>query len=413
MVLQTSAKKLIGQIRLEIQKNKNHHLALAKLLLRLRSHIKNEHDFFLICEDEFGLAQRTAYQYLEVAEKQHVHKFNLDFSKLYLLAKLPKDKLEHFLKKKPIKKIQKLSVRELEKEISTLREAREPINKPNIRLVVDNTKTKNAVELTKDEKIFCNRIEEVLIDINEVAPVSDALKERLQELQEQIQGLINSTSKNYLTQNRKMEKMSGRPTFNWAIPSNQTISGIKTCPNAATCAKGCYAVTGLYRLPRNQRILKERFNLSLSNKFVQVMTDEIKRRRILRLRIHDSGDFYSKEYLEKWLKIARENPGVEFYTYTKMISLLKKYKTGGQIPANFKVVYSFGGTEDHLIDQKHDLHSEVFISKEELIDNGYEDAHNDDAIVLRSTSNKIGLIHHGPMKYGTANWSKAKRKKAA
>jgi len=27
MVLQTSAKKLIGQIRLEIQKNKKHHLA--------------------------------------------------------------------------------------------------------------------------------------------------------------------------------------------------------------------------------------------------------------------------------------------------------------------------------------------------------------------------------------------------
>jgi len=140
MVLQTSAKKLIGQIRLEIQKNKNHHLALAKLLLRLRSHIKNEHDFFLICEDEFGLAQRTAYQYLEVAEKQHVHKFNLELSKLYLLAKIPKDKLEHFLKKKPIKKIQKLSVRGLEKEISTLREAKEPISKPNIRLVVDNTK---------------------------------------------------------------------------------------------------------------------------------------------------------------------------------------------------------------------------------------------------------------------------------
>jgi len=51
--------------------------------------------------------------------------------------------------------------------------------------------------------------------------------------------------------------------------------------------------------------------------------------------------------------------------------------------------------------------------KEELNDNGYEDAHKDDAIVLRSTSNKIGLIHHGPMKYVTANWSKAKRKKTA
>ena len=35
------------------------------------------------------------------------------------------------------------------------------------------------------------------------------------------------------------------------------------------------------------------------------------------VRIHESGDFYSIEYVEKWDNIAKQLPQVKFYAYTK------------------------------------------------------------------------------------------------
>jgi hypothetical protein len=40
-------------------------------------------------------------------------------------------------------------------------------------------------------------------------------------------------------------------------------------------------------------------------------------RNITCLRIHESGDFYNQEYLERWKDIADYFPGLTFYTYTK------------------------------------------------------------------------------------------------
>ena len=53
-----------------------------------------------------------------------------------------------------------------------------------------------------------------------------------------------------------------------------------------------------------------------------------------RFRIHDSGDFFSLEYLELWDRIATENDDVIFYTYTKRIDLLKQFsEKHGRRPA--------------------------------------------------------------------------------
>lgn len=64
------------------------------------------------------------------------------------------------------------------------------------------------------------------------------------------------------------------------------------------------------------------------------------------VRIHESGDFYSIEYLDKWVKIANEfinYPNVYFMAYTKNIELLDRYlrqseKTLSDI--NIKIRYS-------------------------------------------------------------------------
>jgi hypothetical protein len=37
------------------------------------------------------------------------------------------------------------------------------------------------------------------------------------------------------------------------------------------------------------------------------------------VRVHESGEFYSQEYVNKWYEIAKHCPNVTFYAYTKRL----------------------------------------------------------------------------------------------
>ena len=111
------------------------------------------------------------------------------------------------------------------------------------------------------------------------------------------------------------------------------------------------------------------------------------------VRIHDSGDFYSKKYFTSWLNIANQCPAVLFYGYTKMVSLVKR--NAALIPTNLKLCFSFGGKEDRLIDVETDCHSKVF---KDAFASDYADASHDDMILALGTNHKIGLMYHGPKK---------------
>lgn len=65
------------------------------------------------------------------------------------------------------------------------------------------------------------------------------------------------------------------------------------------------------------------------------------------VRFHQSGDFFSQAYFDAWLLVARHNPDLTFYGYTKALPFWVKRLS--EIPANFKLVASRGGTHDALI----------------------------------------------------------------
>ncbi len=70
------------------------------------------------------------------------------------------------------------------------------------------------------------------------------------------------------------------------------------------------------------------------------------------IRFHQSGDFFSQAYFDAWLLVARRNPRLIFYGYTKALPFwVKRLKV---IPSNFHLVASVGGTHDYLIG-KHGL----------------------------------------------------------
>lgn len=216
-----------------------------------------------------------------------------------------------------------------------------------------------------------------------------------------------------LTQNSKMKKSSqnGTVVVNWTLPAFQSSTGLKTCPSAGVCAAGCYARSGTYRFSNVAKAHEAKLAFSQSSDFVSSMVSEIdswlalKKTKTLQVRIHDAGDFYSMEYLIKWTLIMKHfenNHKVNFYAYTKEVSLFKSLET----PSNFRVIFSYGGKQDSLIDVNKDFHSKVFESIEELEAAGYVDGTENDMIAATGNHNKIGLVYHGAKNYSNTAWDK-------
>lgn len=190
--------------------------------------------------------------------------------------------------------------------------------------------------------------------------------------------------------------------FNFGIPAFKSKTGLKTCPMAGSCAKGCYATQGAYAWSNVQAAYEYRLDQTLKADFSEVMDLTVKAKdktankqnKTLVIRIHDSGDFYNAAYLDSWLKVINNNPQVLFYAYTKMIPLFRAYMKQGKIPANFTVIFSEGGISDNQIDANKDRHSRVFSSLEKLLAAGYADTTENDLNAI-GANKKIGLVYHG------------------
>jgi len=196
-----------------------------------------------------------------------------------------------------------------------------------------------------------------------------------------------------LTQNSKLKKTSienKMRVMNFSLPAYKTIKGQTVCPFAKDCIKYCYAQKGNYKYPNVIKGLNNRYELSKTADFVPKMNATIILERPTHVRIHDSGDFYSPTYLQKWLDIATQNKDVIFYAYTKSI---KFFINGLKLPKNMKIIFSEGSKTDNLINTDKDRHARIFKSKELLQAAGYIDASNNDLKAI--TSNKrVGLVYH-------------------
>jgi hypothetical protein len=201
---------------------------------------------------------------------------------------------------------------------------------------------------------------------------------------------------NLLTQNSKLKKTSEELSvrvFNFGIPAYKSATGKLTCPMADECVAFCYAKKGAYIWKNVKPAFEFRYQLSKTDKFIAKINAEIILKEPEYIRVHDSGDYYSKKYLNKWIDIANANPDVKFYSYTNCIKMLKE----ARLPKNYDVIFSSSGKQVDLIDKTKDRHSTIFKTKSELLDNGYVDASKIDLLSTKWFSrdnNKIGLIYH-------------------
>tara|TARA_R100001594_G_scaffold89698_2_gene124143 strand:- start:395 stop:1000 length:606 start_codon:yes stop_codon:yes gene_type:complete len=200
---------------------------------------------------------------------------------------------------------------------------------------------------------------------------------------------------NLLTQNSKIKKTSkhfNKRVFNFSIPAYKTKKGKITCPFADTCIKFCYAQKGFYKLSAKWSELK--YKATKQDNFISLMNQDIQDKKPDFIRVHDSGDYYSKEYLKKWLQIAKDNPSIKFYSYTNSIKMVKDAEK--EIPSNFDFIFSDSGKQKNMINQKKDRHTKIFKSLKDLKKEGYQDSSNYDLYATKwfNTSKKVGLIFH-------------------
>lgn len=163
----------------------------------------------------------------------------------------------------------------------------------------------------------------------------------------------------------------------------------------------CYAASTevLWKNVRNVRW--SNFELSKSTDFVAIMNAEIASKGLTSIRIHSSGDFYSPAYMRNWMEIARMNPTVEFWGYTKFASYIKILNA----EPNMFFVYSMGGLQDSYAIRMN-LPTCYVITKEcqavELgVDIACTPAHKSNDYEYIKAGQSFALLIHGMQKAGT------------
>ena len=200
---------------------------------------------------------------------------------------------------------------------------------------------------------------------------------------------------NLLTQNTKLKKTSkalGLRVFNFGIPAYKSATGRVICGMADECIKFCYAKKGAYMWSNVQPAFEKRYQLSKTDDFVGAINDEIKRKKPDYVRVHDSGDYYSKAYLQKWIQIAIHNPDVKFYSYTNMVDMI----LNTSLPSNYDIIFSDSGKQKHLINERKHRHTKIFTSTSDMLSAGYTDASSVDLMATKwfNKTNKVGLVFH-------------------
>lgn len=95
------------------------------------------------------------------------------------------------------------------------------------------------------------------------------------------------------------------------LPAGKEVCG-RVC-------NGCYAIKEQQRWPSVVVGRERRLEASKSSDFAVRISAELskKKKRPKYFRVHASGEFYSQDYVDSWVEIAKANPDIVFYAYTK------------------------------------------------------------------------------------------------
>ncbi|MAF43301.1 MAG: hypothetical protein CMI54_03900 [Parcubacteria group bacterium] len=113
------------------------------------------------------------------------------------------------------------------------------------------------------------------------------------------------------------------------------------------------------------------------------------------MRVHVGGDYFSKEYLQAWIEVAKRNPDKVFYSYSKSLHLFREFA----LPENLVLTASRGGKYDDLIDLHAWKEAVVVFSEKEAADKDLEIDHDDSHAAFGAKD--FALLIHGTQPAGS------------
>ena len=166
--------------------------------------------------------------------------------------------------------------------------------------------------------------------------------------------------------------------YEWNLPTGTT------CPFALECKVTVDRLTGKFDVKRGayrcyaaspERFPGVREHRWKNFEYVKAGNMPILPSDCKAIMIHAEGDFFNQEYFDMWLEVARQNPSVEMWAYTK--SLNYWVKRINEIPDNLILTASYGGRTDHLIEE-YNLKNVVVYENQSLVPSDRPIDNNDD-----------------------------------
>lgn len=206
-------------------------------------------------------------------------------------------------------------------------------------------------------------------------------------------------------------KLKEQRTATFSLPAGYTCPGAKDCHAWFNREEGklhdgkyqeyrCYAASSEASYPAVRASVDHNLALLKAAGTVEKMAQLIdlsipKTGAFDFIRVHQNGDFFNGSYFMAWMEVARRNPDMGFYAYTKSIPTWVKYRS--LVPSNFALTASIGGKFDALA-AKHKLRTaRVVFHPEEAEDLGLEIDHDDSHARNPKGGDFALLIHnYGP-----------------
>jgi hypothetical protein len=221
--------------------------------------------------------------------------------------------------------------------------------------------------------------------------------------------------------NAKLKKLAKKLKLKlktFSLPAGWTCPGAKDCLSKADRTTGhiqdgpdtewrCFAASGEARSPSLRKAVWHNYDLikkSLLNswrykqdkvqKLADLIVDSLPVCDIVR--VHVGGDYFSKEYLEAWVEVAKRKPDVIFYSYSKSLKFFSEHA----LPENLILTASRGGKHDELIDLHGWKEAVVVYSEEEAAEKGLDIDHDDEHAAFGADN--FALLIHGTQPKGSA-----------
>tara|TARA_R100001230_G_C5644849_1_gene150558 strand:+ start:253 stop:972 length:720 start_codon:yes stop_codon:yes gene_type:complete len=125
------------------------------------------------------------------------------------------------------------------------------------------------------------------------------------------------------------------------------LPAVVSCPNSNECFKDCYANKGSYLYGGTGAKTSNTYNFAIALNDIKYLEKELikeieernnnkRKKNINNIRIHSSGDFFSKEYFVMWCNIAKRFKNLNIFTYSKAPQI-----EGLKVPKNLNIIDSF------------------------------------------------------------------------